>query len=319
MFSRLLTPALLGTLLLFHSPLQADTPGKPEPKTEVLLKNWRKILFLGDSITFGGHYVTYFETGLRLAYPKKSDLEILNAGLSSETVSGLSEAGHANGKFPRPDLHERLSRVLEKIRPQVVFACYGMNDGIYLTLEPARFEAFKNGMHRLHKAVENSGAKIIHLTPPTFDPGPDANPADFNYNQTLDAYSQWLLEQKHQGWNVIDLHFPMNRELQARRNSEPQFRFSKDRIHPSPEGHWIMAREILRSLALPSENFTHDPGRSELLGLVGKRSELLKLAWLTETGHVRPGVPAGLPIQEAVRAATPLTERIEALLSNPPQ
>jgi len=33
--------------------------------------------------------------------------EILNLGLPSETVSGLSEPNHAGGAFPRPDLHER--------------------------------------------------------------------------------------------------------------------------------------------------------------------------------------------------------------------
>ena len=40
--------------------------------------------------------------------------KVINCGLPSETVSGLSEPDHAGGKFPRPDLHERLGRVLAK-------------------------------------------------------------------------------------------------------------------------------------------------------------------------------------------------------------
>ena len=50
----------------------------------------------------------------------------------------MSEEGHAGGKFPRPDLHERLDRALPKTKPDLVFACYGMNDGIYLPLDEAR-------------------------------------------------------------------------------------------------------------------------------------------------------------------------------------
>jgi hypothetical protein len=37
---------------------------------------------------------------------------VIDAGPPSETVSGLSEEGHAGGQFPRPDLVERLTRVL---------------------------------------------------------------------------------------------------------------------------------------------------------------------------------------------------------------
>ena len=72
-------------------------------------------------------------------YPGRT-IEFINVGLPSETVSGLSEEGHAGGQFPRPDLHERLGRVLEQIRPDLVFACYGMNDGIYLPFNEERFE-----------------------------------------------------------------------------------------------------------------------------------------------------------------------------------
>ena len=56
---------------------------------------------------------------------------VIDMALPSETVSGLSENGHAGGKFPRPDLLERLDQVLRISRPDVVIACYGMNCGIY--------------------------------------------------------------------------------------------------------------------------------------------------------------------------------------------
>ena len=70
-----------------------------------------RVLFIGDSITFGGAYVDFIETVIHTRAPDWRG-EIIDLGLSSETVSGLSEAGHAGGKFPRPDLRERLGRVL---------------------------------------------------------------------------------------------------------------------------------------------------------------------------------------------------------------
>ncbi|MEI2725571.1 MAG: hypothetical protein V9H26_19255 [Verrucomicrobiota bacterium] len=49
------------------------------------------------------------------------------------------------GQFPRPDLHERLGRVLEKTKPDQVVACYGMNDGIYLPFSEERFAEVSSG------------------------------------------------------------------------------------------------------------------------------------------------------------------------------
>ena len=88
-------------------------------------------------------------------FPRRK-IEFLNLGLPSETVSGLSEPGHAGGQFPRPDLHERLERVLEKTRPELVIACYGMNDGIYLPFDAERFRKFTNGLVLLRQRVGRS-------------------------------------------------------------------------------------------------------------------------------------------------------------------
>src|SRR5205807_8874522 len=109
------------------------------------------------------------------------------------TVSGLSEEGHAGGQFPRPDLHERLGRVLKATRPDLVFACYGMNDGIYLPLDEGRFSKFRAGMEWLHAQVKKAGAAIIHVTPPTFD---ELKGGDPGYSAVLGKYSEWLLRQR---------------------------------------------------------------------------------------------------------------------------
>ncbi|HEY5312222.1 MAG TPA: lipolytic enzyme, partial [Pirellulales bacterium] len=71
------------------------------------LEGVHRVVFLGDSITYDGRYIEYIAAYLRLKYPKL-DCQLLDLGLPSETCSGLSEPGHAGGKFPRPDVHERL-------------------------------------------------------------------------------------------------------------------------------------------------------------------------------------------------------------------
>ena len=59
-----------------------------------LLKNSKRIVFLGDSITAAGRYVGDFDAWLEMQ-KLDSKPEVIDAGLPSETVSGLSEEGHA--------------------------------------------------------------------------------------------------------------------------------------------------------------------------------------------------------------------------------
>ncbi len=280
----------------------------------------QRILFLGDSITQSGQYVDDFEAFLFTKFPKRH-IDVMNLGLASETVSGLSEQGHAGGKFPRPDLAERIDRILAKTKPDLVFACYGMNDGIYLPLDETRFAKFREGMTRLHEKVAAAGAQIIHLTPPTFDLGPHPAEGKFNYNDVLDRYSAWLLEQRANGWRVIDIHGPMNAELARHRAADPGFYFSKDGVHPSPTGHRVIARALIDSIApsydlpLRAYGFEVPKGerQKEFFELIHQRGRILGDAWLTDTGHLRPGIAKGLPIDEAKAKADESEKRIREL------
>jgi lysophospholipase L1-like esterase len=128
----------------------------------------KRIVFIGNSITYAGDYISYIDAYLSIRYPKKN-YEIINLGLPSETVSGLSEPDHAHGEFPRLNLHRRLERLLNDTKPDLIFACYGMNDGIYMPLDEGRIKKFRDEISRLHNKVVTQGAEIIHLTPPIYD------------------------------------------------------------------------------------------------------------------------------------------------------
>ena len=288
----------------------------------------QRILFLGDSITYSGQYVDDFEAFVALRYPERK-FEVLNLGLPSETLSGLSEPGHADGKFPRPDLHERLDRVLAATKPDLVFACYGMNDGIYMPYSEERFGKYRAGMEKLREKVQAAGARIIHLTPPLFDRVPIEAKLDptgkkpgamySEYDEVLTHYSEWLLEQRSAGWTVIDIHRTMRSILDARRASDPAFTFAKDGVHPNDGGHWIMAMELIgeisggdRPEAMEVLNRLRDPSTApDFLKSVRSRGRILVDAWLTKTGHLRPGMKAGLPLEEAQAKAAELTRQIQ--------
>jgi lysophospholipase L1-like esterase len=304
---KILLLSLLATTLAFAE--------VPQPTTQ------DRVLILGDSITYGGRYVCLIESALITARPQEQ-ITLISTGLSSETVSGLSEEGHADGKFPRPTVHERLDRVLAKVKPTLVLACYGMNCGIYRPVGEERFKAFREGMQLLHDKVEATGAKIIHLTPAVFDPVPiahrvqtDSSSADHSkpfagYDDTLHAYSQWLLDQgKTQGWHVLDIHGLMKSRLAEQRTKDPAFTFAKDGVHPGDEGHAIMAEPVLKAWHLDEAKPT-----PEVLGLVTQKVNLLRDAWLTETGHKRPGVKPGLPLPEAEAKAQALDAQARALV-----
>src|SRR5207302_8831251 len=111
---------------------------------------------------------------------------------------------------------------------------------------------------RLRQKVRASGADIIHLTPPVFDSVPlkgKTLPAGLNeyrqpyigYDDVLVRYSQWLLSERTNGWQVIDIHGPMKQELETQRKEIPSFAFAADGVHANTAGHLVLAQAIMRA------------------------------------------------------------------------
>jgi lysophospholipase L1-like esterase len=308
---------------LFASPNSAQEP-KPVD-----------FLFLGDSNTYAGDFVAMFEAGVRIS--SKEPLTFLNLGLPSETVSGLSEPGHAGGNFPRPDLHERLERVLKQVKPKKVFACYGMNCGIYHPYADDRFAAYQNGVRKLAAAVKAAGADLVMVTPPLFDSLPlqgrtlPATADRFDrpyqgYDQVLDVYAAWLVAEAAAGnWQVVDLRPNLKSFLASKRQGDTNFTFAPDGVHLSQQGHWLVARELLRRFApdvfdLEAEEFPKAAGEKAdlqpLLDVIRKRQRLLTGSYLHTIGHKRPGMAAGLAPSEAEKQAAELEQQIVASLAS---
>lgn len=290
------------------------------------LPNAKRIVFLGDSITYAGGYIASLETAMIANHPKER-IEVINLGLPSETVSGLSEPGHAGGQFPRPDLHERLQRVLEQAKPDLVVACYGMNDGIYYPLGDDRFGKFKSGIELLHQAVVDRGAKIIHLTPAYFDALPIRDrllPAGLDeykqpyvgYDDVLQAYSDWLISKRKDGWEVYDVHGAMKDAVEQERKRDPKFTFATDGVHPNAAGQAVVARPLAAAwgLSLNEKGLPDHPKADAIFAAVTEKQNVLRNAWLSATKHTRPGIGAGLPLDEAKTAAKKFDDQARVLV-----
>lgn len=267
----------------------------------------RRVVFLGDSITQSGGYVAFTTYYLERLYPQK-DFDVLGLGLASETLSGLSEDGHAGGKFPRPCLFERLGRLLDKARPDVVFACYGMNDGIYLPLAKDRAAAFQKGVTRLIALCQDFGAKQVFLvTPPIYDFTPNGD--EFNYDGVLAEYAKWETGLKAPGVTAIDVHTAMRKARAAR--TEP---FSKDRVHPGDDGHLVIARTILAALGVKAPDETVATVKVDpLFKLVEQKRAARSAAWMRHVGYTREKTVKPEPLGTAEADAAKVQEGIDAL------
>ncbi len=277
---------------------QVAEPGS-SARAAPALEGVHRIVFLGDSITQAGDYIVDCECWL-LAHG--FEVEILDLGLASETASDLTleeNAAHLHSfGFGRPCLSERLDRVVAATKPDLLFACYGMNDGGSLPPTKSGDRRFAKAMTKLRKSAHKAGVKrVVICTPPVFDDKGDAKQKF--HEENLARYTTWLLSQRAKGWGVVDIHTPMRRALDEGREKQATFCFAADGVHPGREGHWVMAREILTQFfgaklegAARAEDFFPAHG-SEIRKLVHERMVLLFDAWMTQIGHQRPGVPGG--------------------------
>lgn len=301
----------IGISLLF---VAADADAEEPLATQIevdssAVKNLadQRVVFLGDSITQSGGYVTFVDYYLEKLYPEQ-DFNIYGLGLASETLSGLSEDNHAGGAFPRPCLFERLSRLLERVKPEVVFACYGINDGIYQPLDPERFSAFQNGVKKLIEQCQAAGVvQVFIVTPPIYDA--TTKPGEFNYDSVMTKYAAWEMTLDEPAVRVIDLHSAMRMARDSRTEV-----FSKDRVHPGTDGHLFMAQTILAALNVPVpkqsiEAIQADPLYKQIDKLRRHRSA----NWMKHIGYTREKTVPPQPLGDTEEVAAQMKDGINQL------
>jgi hypothetical protein len=220
---------------------------------------------------------------------------------------------------------------MEKVKPALVVACYGMNDGIYHPQSPERMKAYQDGIQKLIDTVKSNGAQVVLLTPPPFDPGPDPSrfpkedAADFSYKRpyfkydtVLQDYSRWIMALNQPGVFCVDLNTPMTDYVKQRRQQAPTFCFSGDGIHPSKAGHLMMARTFLKAMGISLPDAELEPELKSIMGdplflLVEKHRQTRSAGWLAFIGYTRGGTVKKDSVEMAEKEAAALQEQIDAL------
>lgn len=288
----------------------------------------KRIVFLGDSITDNGLYIALMNTHFMKHMPEKR-LSFINLGVNSETASGLSEPDHP---WPRPCVHQRLDRILKESRPDYVVACYGMNDGIYYPFSEERFKAYQEGMLTLIGKIKQAGAKVILLTPPPFDkksfiraPLQPEGMEKYSwkepyagYDAVIKRYGEWVLSLGDRADQIVNIHKPMVDHLEQIRRQKPDY-ISGDGIHPNAQGHWVIAKVLMKELfnlcleQMP--DYVQHPEQSEIFSLALQHHRLLSAAWKEHVGHDNANKVQALPLEEAQQQGTVLEGRIQDLRS----
>jgi len=286
-----------------------------------IFKPGKRIVFLGDSVTAAGQYVTYLDLQLRVEYGAQAP-ELINLGLPSEGVTGLSEDPHP---FPRPNVHERLQRALNILKPDVIVACYGINDGIYSPFDLSRFEQFKDGIKKLIKEVKSKNVELVLCTPIAFDAQPfrkagkllpydtDKPFAWFSifdgYEDVIGKYSDFVKTLGDDVDVLVDVHDPIRYSLIASRKTTKDYAMSGDGVHVDNSGHLIIARAIASACGV--KWYGNAPA---LFARLDARTKVIHESYLSHVGHKRPGTSGGLLLVDAREKAAEILKDAESLL-----
>ena len=130
--------------------------------------------------------------------------------------------------------------------PTVATTCYGMNDGAYSAIDPARQEAYRKNTEAIIKTFRDGGVRFIVIGSPglvdtyTFDRIPGRNYSATNYNNTLADLARIAREvAAEQGVTYADVYTPMAAVMKAAKEKYgPAYDLAgPDGIHPEANGH----------------------------------------------------------------------------------
>jgi lysophospholipase L1-like esterase len=210
------------------------------------LKSGERVVFFGDSITQQRLYTSYVQQFVITRYP---DLNVtfINSGWGGDTVNG-------NPCVPCGGVGAlaRIERDVIAYKPTVVTLLFGMNDGLYKDFDPDLMKTYTDGLSQIIAIIKReTHARIYVMTPTVYDAEAKTTWSHTDkYNEVLDRYSEAAKEvARREGLPVIDLHTATTAALANARKIDKSYTFfgQGDGVHPKPEGHAVMAAEIINA------------------------------------------------------------------------
>ncbi len=226
--------------IVFTSCLAAPRCGISQ---ELMLKRGDRIAVVGDSITEQRLYSKFMELYLLACVPQL-DLTMYQFGWSGERAPGFAR---------------RMENDFVPWQPTVVTTCFGMNDGSYRPYTDEIGKTYEEGTRHIQARCKELGARLIAGGPGPVDTDAwqRSDPAaDLYYNDNLAKLSEIAgRTATSNGFAYAGLH-PLMMDVMQRAKAalgEDYHVCGEDGVHPSPNGHLVMAYAFLKAMGLDGQ------------------------------------------------------------------
>ncbi len=226
--------------------LGSGAPSVAAKTPSFYLKPGDRVVFYGDSITDQRLYSTYIESYCVSRFPN-DHFTFIHSGWGGDRVTG-------GGGGP---IDTRLKRDVLIYKPTVVTICLGMNDGSYRAFDKGIFDTYVKGYRHILDTLikELPGVRITLVTASAYDDVTRPDSFLGGYNATLIAYGEAVRELgREYGLVVADTNAPLVSALAKAHAADPELstQILRDRVHPGPGGHLVMAAAVLAAWNAPS-------------------------------------------------------------------
>lgn len=202
-----------------------------------MFKNGDILCFLGDSITANGLWMAEVYQALR----KKYRVKCYNCGVSGATTKNALLYLHSQCLIFNPDYVVMMFGIND-IRRDLYAEEYS-NDQESKKMKKEALQAHKEAYEELVRQTITSGAKVILCLAAPYDDVNDKEAHNLQCQIAMDESGAFLQSlAKKYGCQVVDFK-SVTQPMLAERNI-----ISADRVHPTPEGHHIMAQIFLNDI-----------------------------------------------------------------------
>lgn len=229
-------------------------------QTIPVFKDGERVAFVGNSITCGGRYHSYIWLYYMTRFPGMR-IDIFNEGIGGDVVQQITQ---------------RMDKVFEH-NPTIVTLTFGMNDVGYMDFTlPGNEITGKNNVKTSlnnYRQLEKLLREYPRITKILIGGSPYDETSQFNRvpfpgkNDLIAEIADALAESaKQNNWNFVDFNRPMVAINQREQRFDSTFTLcGKDRVHPSTDGHMVMAY-----LFLKAQGLTNRPVADVVIDATGK-------------------------------------------------
>lgn len=203
-----------------------------------------RAVFLGNSITDGGHYHSYIWLYYMTRFPEMN-VRIFNGGIGGDTAF---------------DMNKRLDGDIFSMKPTSLMVTFGMNDSGYYEYngdnakefgEKKYQESIKSFQQMEKRFKDLPDTRIVMVGTSPYDETAQIkdNTVFKKKNETMKRLVSYQQESAtNNGWEFTDLNAPMVALNQQFQQKDPTFTLcGGDRIHPDNDGHMVMAYLFLKA------------------------------------------------------------------------